>query len=253
MAHCSLSTSERTSKTGPAAIEISVIIPVLHETERINSLIQILKKQPSCEKCEIIVVDGDSDGETINAINHSGVISTVSEPSRAKQMNAGAALAGGKVLVFLHADTTLPLNAFEKIEELLQDSSISAGAFDLGINSDRFIYKWIAFWGRIRSRATRVPFGDQAIFIRKDYFESIGRYREIDLMEDVELMRRIKKRGDKILILKDRVQTSARRWGKEGAVFGTVRNIVLLTMFYLGADPNKLAKYYRKNNDKKQN
>jgi len=243
----SLNISDQNYDNKPGKVEISVIIPVLGETERINSLIGLLKKQPFSKNSEIIVVDGERQGETVKTITDCEVITALSEASRAKQMNTGAKIARGKVLVFLHADTTLPLNAYEKIIKTLQNEKIPAGAFDLGIDSDRFIYRWIAFWGRIRSRLMRVPFGDQAVFIRKEYFHKIGGYKEISLMEDVELMRRIKKRGDKIVILKDRVKTSARRWKKEGAVFGTVRNIVLLTLYYLGVDPNRLAKFYRNN------
>jgi hypothetical protein len=92
----------------------------------------------------------------------------------------------------------------------------------------------------------RIPYGDQAIFIRKSYFDKIGRFKEIPLMEDVELMRRIKKKGDKIFIIRDRVKTSARRWEKEGIFYTTLKNQILVSLYYLGINPHKLVKYYRR-------
>ncbi|UCF57844.1 MAG: glycosyl transferase family 2, partial [Deltaproteobacteria bacterium] len=96
----------------------------------------------------------------------------------------------------------------------------------------------------LRCRLTRIPYGDQAIFIRRDYFNRIGGYREISLMEDVELMRRIKHIGKKICILPDRVMTSARRWDEEGFVFVLIRNPILFTLYILGVSAEKLARFY---------
>ncbi|HEW78364.1 MAG TPA: glycosyltransferase [Phycisphaerales bacterium] len=224
----------------------SIVIPVLHEAERINDCLEQILSLQSDKAYEIIVVDADPNGETINSIRHRHIITAVSEPGRAKQMNAGAALAGGDILIFLHADTQLPADAFERIAEALKDEKYVGGAFDLGIDSDNFWLRATASRARLRSRLTRVPYGDQAIFLRKNYFDKIGRFKEIALMEDVELMRRIKKRGDKIFILCDQVKTSARRWEKEGVFYTTLRNIVLVTLYTLGVSPDWLARYYSK-------
>ncbi len=224
---------------------ISVIIPVLHETERINSIIEHLKNLDDSQACRIIVVDGDLSGQTINAITHDNVIKIVSEKGRAKQMNAGAELATGDILLFLHADTRLPTGALTKITEVLENEKYVAGAFDLAIDSDNRLIKAIAAQARFRSRLTRTPYGDQAIFIRKKYFDEIGRFKSIALMEDVELMRRIKKRGDRISILPDRVKTSARRWEKEGILYTTLRNRALMILYSLGVSPNWLARFYK--------
>jgi hypothetical protein len=149
------------------------------------------------------------------------------------------------MIVFLHADTKLPAGAFERIEEVLKNGQYAAGAFDLAIDSTNLFVRFIAAGARFRSRLTSIPYGDQAIFIRKDYFEKIGRFREIPLMEDVELMRRIKRRRDKISMLTERVTTSARRWQSEGIIYTAIRNLVLVTLFYLGVSPDKLARYYK--------
>ncbi len=236
---------ERTARAS-SECKFSIIIPVLKEQDRINSLIEHVHSQGYEGACEIIVVDGDPQGGTIKVIQDEDVISITSKKGRAFQMNTGAELAHGEVLIFLHADTKLPPNALEKISQVLEDAKYVGGAFDLGIGSDRLFLKYIAARARFRSRLNRTPYGDQAIFIRKSYFDKIGRFKDIPLMEDVELMRRIKKRGDEIFILRDRVKTSARRWEKEGIFYTTLRNQVLVSLYYLGVRPDKLAKYYRR-------
>ncbi len=236
--------TEQTSRTANEC-RFSVVIPVLREADRINTVIDhILQLSPN-GVCQIIVVDADPDGATINAIRSDNVITTVSERGRAKQMNAGAALARGEMIVFLHADTKLPAGAFERIEEVLQNGQYVAGAFDLAIDSTNLLVRFIAAVARIRSRLTRIPYGDQAIFMRKEYFEKIGRFKEIPMMEDVELMRRIKRRRDKIYILPEQVTTSARRWQTEGIVYTTIKNNILVTLFCLGVSPDRLARFYR--------
>jgi rSAM/selenodomain-associated transferase 2 len=242
--------TQQTSRTANEC-RFSVVIPVLREADRINTVVEQVIRQSPNGGCEVIVIDADPDGATINAISSDNVITTVSEPGRAKQMNTGAALAHGEMIVFLHADTKLPVGAFERIEAVLQNGQYVAGAFDLVIESTNLFVRFIAAGARFRSRLTRIPYGDQAIFIRKDYFEKIGRFREIPLMEDVELMRRIKRRRDKICILTERVTTSARRWQSEGVIYTAIRNLVLVTLFYLGVSPGKLAKYYKSGYKKK--
>lgn len=223
----------------------SVVIPVLNESERINSLIENVFSLAADRSCEIIVVDGDDQGRTIAAIETGDVKTAVSKPGRAIQMNAGAKLAGGDVLIFLHADTEFPERAFASITHALEDARYVGGAFDLGVDTDNVFIKVIAAVSRVRNRVMRIPYGDQAIFVRKDYFERIGMFREIPVMEDVELMRRIKRKGDRICILADRVKTSVRRWEKEGVVYTTIRNLILVNLFYLGVDPEKLSRYYK--------
>ncbi len=223
----------------------SVIIPVLHEAGVINTLIEHLYTQRCSEDCEIIVVDGDPARGTINTINHKDVNVLVSEPGRGRQMNAGAANALGEILIFLHADTCLPVDALNLIRHTLGNRQYVAGAFDLGIRSQKLIFKIIARAASLRSRFTRMPYGDQVIFIRKDYFQSIGGFRNIPLMEDVELIKRIKKRGDKICILPDRVLTSPRRWESEGIISCTLRNWMLIILYLIGVSPEKLAHLYR--------
>jgi len=223
---------------------------VLHEQRFINSCLEKIKQQPTSFSCEVIIVDGDPQGETIKTVHGDSVIKIISPKGRAKQMNAGANAAKGRILLFLHADTQLPPNALQKIQDVLDDEKYVAGAFDLDIDTKNLFIRFIAARARIRSRITRVPYGDQAIFIRKKYFDTIGRFKNTPLMEDVDLMQRIRKRGDKIFILRDRVMTSARQWEKEGPFYTTLRNMVIMNLYRFGVSPEKLVWFYKNNSGK---
>ncbi len=227
------------------SIKFSIIVPVFHEGERINDLIEHVKRLDSDGNAEIIIVDGAQEKDTLTATRSNNVIKISSKQGRAKQMNAGVSIARGEILVFLHADTELPTHALRKVGSLIEQTEYAGGAFDLGIKSDKRIFKVIGILSSLRSRLDRVPFGDQAIFIRKEYFNKIGGYKEIPLMEDVELLRRIKKSGDKIRIFHDRVLTSPRRWEKEGVIYCTLRNWALQALYWLGVSPHKLIKFYK--------
>ncbi len=222
----------------------SLIIPVLHEAAIINTLLEHPYSLQSEEPFEIIVVDGSPEQDTIHAICHKDIVCLSADTGRAAQMNAGAAISRGEILIFLHADTRLPSNAFNLIKKVLSCGVYVGGAFNLGVRSDRFTFKLIAATASLRSRITRVPYGDQAFFFKRDYFMQIGGFSNIPLMEDLDLMRRIKKRRDKICILSDCVWASPRRWEKEGVVFGTLRNWLLVALYYLGVAPQKLARFY---------
>ena len=226
-------------------INLSVIVPVLHEGNRINDLVDHLILLDSQKTLEIVIVDGCQEKDTLTALHNENVIKISSEPGRAKQMNAGASGAKGEILIFLHADTELPASALRWINSFMGKKEYVAGAFDLGIKSEKLIFKVIAAVSSFRSRLSRIPFGDQALFIRREYFNRIGGYKEIPLMEDVELMRRIKRSGEKIWIIPESVMTSARRWEKEGVVYCTLRNWTLQILYSLGVSPDKLARFYK--------
>ncbi len=225
--------------------KFSIIIPVLNEADRINGLIGHLRDFPEEAKVEIIVVDGSVQGNTLGVIEDCQVRRLSSAAGRAKQMNAGAAVAMGDILIFLHADTRLPAGALALIDHALGQPGLVGGAFDLGIRSNRLPLKIIAAVASRRSRLTRIPYGDQAIFMRRDFFRQIGGYPDIPLMEDVALMRQIKKAGGRIYIIPERVSTSPRRWEKEGILRATLRNWILLGSYYLGVAPETLARHYR--------
>jgi len=226
-------------------VSISVIIPVLNEAEIINQTLEHVCSLNNNNNVEIIVADGDPCGSTIKNVSRETVIKVLSEKGRGWQMNAGAAAAAGDILLFLHADTLLPAAAFEKIAVVMRTGHYAGGAFDLGFSSDRMSYRIIERAASCRSRLTRIPYGDQAIFIRKDIFNALGGFREFPIMEDVELMRRIKRNGHPIFIIATKVKTSPRRWEREGIIYGTVRNWMLVTLYLLGVKPDTLVRFYK--------
>ena len=225
--------------------KFSFIIPVWNEEAIISRTIEHVRNLSASGSGEIIVVDGDPAGRTIKALRHMGVITAISEKGRGRQMNLGASLAEGEILIFLHADTTLPHDALGLIEKALEDGSRIAGAFDLAIESERPAYRLIERAASFRSRMTRIPYGDQTVFIRKRDFIALGRFSDIPIMEDVEFMQRIKKQKGKICIIGKAVRTSPRRWEKEGVVYTTLRNWLIITLYLCGANPESLARFYR--------
>lgn len=224
--------------------KISVIVPVLHEEDGINALLRHVRDIAADEPIEIILIDGDPDGRTIKKIRSRDALTLRSPKGRGTQMNVGAASAQGNILLFLHADTILPENAFGLIREAIEDERYCGGAFDLGIESTRFLLRLTALCASLKHRITRVPYGDQAIFIRTDFFREIGGYSEIPLFEDVELMRRIKKLKKKIIILRSYTKTSPRKWEKDGILYKILRNWTLQTLYLMGASPKFLVKHY---------
>lgn len=239
-------------------IALSVIMPVLNEGERIQKTLDHLAAIAGQIPYEVIVVDGDRTGSTLQYLPSDRPVRGITAArGRGLQMNAGAAIARGEILLFLHADTQLPATAFTQITTTLKhpptvgahrrapnSGEVVGGAFDLSIASSRWILQTIARIASVRSRLTRLPYGDQAIFIRRSAFGVLGGYPEIPIMEDVALMRSIRRRGWRIRILPDRVLTSARRWEREGVWRCTLRNWTILLAYFAGVSPWTLLAWY---------
>jgi rSAM/selenodomain-associated transferase 2 len=224
--------------------EISIVVPVLYEQDTIAGLLEQLRGIDAEEICEVIVVDGDPEGGTIRRIEHGRVVTLTSQPWRSRQMNAGATAARGHTLVFLHADTLLPRNALSEINDVLRDDRFVGGAFRLKFDSDRFVYRFMSAFVTLRSRCNRLPYGDQSIFVRREFFERIGGYREIPIMEDVEFVRRTRKFGGRLKILDSTVQTSCRRMEAEGVAKRALKNWMMTILYSLGVSPEKLVRFY---------
>ncbi len=225
---------------------ISVIMPVWRENN-LNHQLDLLWQQQYPE-FEIIVVDGDSEGSSIHFLPENPRIKTLISPRKGRgyQLAAGAALAQGEILLFLHADTRLPPQAFQQIAQLLrQNPELSGGAFDLGIDSAEPIFRLLETVSSWRSRLTRLPYGDQALFLRRSAYRIIGGCPEIPLMEDVGLGQRLKQHHLKLGFISERVSTSARRWKKEGMIRCTLRNWTLLSLYLAGVKPEQISQWYR--------
>jgi rSAM/selenodomain-associated transferase 2 len=227
------------------SVTFSIIIPVLNEEARISEAIGRVRSLDRGGDAEIIVVDGDPAGATLRTIPDGSVRKLLSRPGRGTQLNRGAEAASGEILVFLHADTKLPPDALIRIGQALRDRTLAGGAFDLAIDSPRPVFRLIERAASLRTRLTRIPYGDQAIFLRRVRYRSLGGYRDLSIMEDVDLMRRLKHSGGRIAILPERAVTSARRWEQEGILTTTLRNWFLVTLFLFGVDAGRLVRWYR--------
>lgn len=227
--------------------KISIIIPVLNESAGINNTIEHLNglMEATGVSAEIVVVDGDPEGKTIAVVRDRSVITAAGKTGRAAQMNKGSQMAQGEIFLFLHADTCLPSEGLNLIIAACGVRGYKAGAFDLAIASKRKVFRLIETTANVRSHLTGIPYGDQALFFDAGYFRELGGFADVPIMEDVEIMCRIKKRGDKIIFLKQTVQTSPRRWEKEGVWKCTFRNWSLISLYIAGVNPQRLVKFYQ--------
>ena len=222
---------------------ISVIIPVYNEGAVIDGALRRVRESAG-GPVEFVVVDGGPGGRTLEAMTDRDVLRVTSPAGRGTQMNAGAAVASGDILLFLHADTVLPHGWPGMVRSALK-GGVVAGAFALGIDSPRFALKLVAVFANLRTRLERVPYGDQAPFIDAAYFRSLGGFADIPIMEDVELFRRIRRLGGRIRLLPARVLTSPRRWERDGVLRRTLSNWRLRLRYALGARAEDLVADYR--------
>lgn len=223
-------------------MRLSVVIPALDEAPNLARLLPELRR--ACPGAEIIVVDGGSrDGTADVARGQAGVQLLEGARGRARQMNAGARQAGGDVLLFLHADTSLPDGAPVAIAAALADPAVVGGRFDVRFDSRRRVLRIVAWFMNARSRATSICTGDQAIFVRRADFEAVGGYPDVPLMEDIELCRRLKARG-RLAALRARVTTSARKWEREGPLRTIGLMWALRLLYFCGVDPARLCRWY---------
>ena len=234
--------SEAMSREDPPHPAISIIIPTLNEAENLPATLASTK---SSVDLEIIVVDGGSDDRTLELANSFGVRLLTTTANRARQINAGGLAARSKVLLFLHGDTRLPSGFESYVQDVLAMPGIVAGAFRLGIDGSKFGLRIIEMLANFRSRFLKMPYGDQAIFLRADLFHTVGGFPDMVIMEDFVLMKRIKKEG-RIVIAPVPVKTSARRWRKLGILKTTLINQAVLLGYFFGRDHEKLARWYRK-------
>jgi rSAM/selenodomain-associated transferase 2 len=223
-------------------MSLSVIVPVLDDARHLATLLSELDR--TCPGAEVIVADGGSqDGSADVASGRPGVRLISSGRGRGRQMNAGAAWARGEVLLFLHADTILPPGAADAVRNVLADGALVYGRFDVRFDSSRPVLRLIAALMNLRSRLTGICTGDQAIFVRRAAFRALGGYREIALMEDIDLTRRLKRMG-RLAALSLRVTTSARKWEREGVARTVVLMWALRALYACGVGPDRLHRWY---------
>lgn len=220
---------------------LSIVMPVLDEAPQIVERLQALRALRA-KGAELIVVDGGSVDGTAQLADALADRVLVSPRGRAAQMNAGAAASQGRVLLFLHADTTLPDTALQVVATAI-DNGASWGRFDVHIDGGHPLLRIVECMMNRRSRLTGIATGDQAIFVRRDVFEGAGGYPDLPLMEDIALCSALKRMAPPAC-LHEVVVTSARRWEKHGVLRTILLMWRLRAAFFFGADPQYLAQRY---------
>jgi rSAM/selenodomain-associated transferase 2 len=220
---------------------ISIIIPVLNDAQHLSKALTV---QTVATNVELIVVDGGSQDDTIAIAQTAGVKLLHSPPGRAIQMNQGAAISTGDILLFLHADTQLPDQFDALIRETLSRPQTIAGAFELRIDAKSLGVRLVEWGANLRSRHLQLPYGDQAIFMTKAVFQAAGGFPELPIMEDFEFMQRLKQKGT-IRIVRAAVLTSGRRWQTLGVVRTTLINQLVIGGYFLGVSPERIRQWYR--------
>ena len=219
-------------------MSISIIIPTLNEEGCLKNTLKSIGRGT-----EIIVVDGGSSDSTREIANDFTEKVILSERGRGAQMDRGAREASGDILLFLHADTSLPKDWRDCIENALKDDRVVGGGFRLKIDSKGFSFRLIEAAANIRAKYLGLIYGDQAIFVKRDAFFSTGGFMGLPLMEDVDFIRRIRKKG-KVLLLDADVSTSPRQWQKKGILRTTIENLFFLSLYYAGVSPQRLYRLY---------
>ena len=219
---------------------ISIIIPVLNESQTIGSCLFCLRKQ--IEHHEIVVVDGGSDDGTLDIVRAFSEVKWLCSPAgRGNQMNRGAEAAEGDLLLFLHADTCLPPGGLSRIETLMAQEGIVAGSFSLSFEEPDALLKLYALFSRINHPL--FTYGDQGLFMSRRIYELIGGFQEIPIMEDVEIQKRLRKMG-RFVKVRQPVVTSARRFLTYGIIKQQVLNMGLVFLYHAGFSPFWLKRFY---------
>jgi rSAM/selenodomain-associated transferase 2 len=224
-------------------MRLSIVVPALDEAAGIGAALEVLAPLRAAGH-EVVVIDGGSDDGTLDLAAPRADRVAAAPRGRASQMNAGARLATGDVLLFLHADTRLPPRAERQVLEGLAGSGRAWGRFDVRIDGRHPLLRVVAGLMNARSRWTGIATGDQAIFVRRDAFAAVGGFPPLPLMEDVALSAALK-RVSPPLCLRSRVTTSGRRWEARGVVRTVVLMWWLRLRYFLGASPERLAETYR--------
>lgn len=229
------------SRKSPQAA-ISIIIPALNEEAFLTNTLAGIPQDPDLE---VIVVDGGSRDKTRELARAAGAGLVSSLPGRARQMNTGARTARGRVLLFLHADTRLPLGFQDQVGRILSGPGVAAGAFQLSLTPPLPGLKIIERLANWRSKALQLPYGDQALFLEAALFHSLGGYAEWPIMEDLDLIQRLRRCG-RIAIAPIPVVSSSRRWQDEGIWKRTWKNQAVLIGYFGGVSPGRLARWYHR-------
>ena len=220
---------------------VSVVIPVLNEEAQLPATLAAVGRGGPHE---VIVVDGGSGDQTVAIARAHDAIVLCAPSNRARQMNCGAAAATGESLLFLHADTILPPGFPALVNTTLARPGVAGGAFEFAISGEFAGRRLIERGTNWRARRRQMPYGDQAIFVRRETFAQVGGFPDLPIMEDYEFVRRLRRLG-KIALAAGAAMTSDRRWQRLGAARTTLFNQFVVAGYRLGVPPTRLARWYR--------
>jgi hypothetical protein len=229
---------------------LAIVIPTFNEADTIGRTLahlqqlSVASKTEQAKSVEIIVVDGGSQDDTCQQVRAFKVQLLQNTNGRAAQLNQGAIAARSDIVLFLHADTLLPPDFQTQVVQILQQPRVILGAFQLQIEGQDRALRWVERAVRWRSRWMQLPYGDQALFLRRSTFLAIGGFPLQPIMEDFVLVQRLRREG-KIAIAPAAVLTSGRRWHKLGVCRTTLLNQVIILGYYAGISPQRLSQWYR--------
>jgi rSAM/selenodomain-associated transferase 2 len=230
---------------------LSVVVPALNEAAGIAAALDSVPPGS-----EAVVADGGSRDGTPTAVRRWAAgagrrrrvrarVLVLRGAPRGALLNAGARAARGGVLLFLHADTALPPGAGRAVARALRDPAVAGGAFSLSFDDPRPSLRLVALSAGLRSRFLGLPYGDQALFCRRDVFDALGGFRPWPLLEDADFARRLRAAG-RVVLLPEHVRSSARRYVRLGVARTIWRNAAILTRWAVGVPPAVLARDYRR-------
>ncbi|MCF7917011.1 MAG: TIGR04283 family arsenosugar biosynthesis glycosyltransferase [Candidatus Omnitrophica bacterium] len=218
---------------------ISVIVPTFNEERNIRRILELFSQK---SEIELIIVDGESQDQTSQIVADYPCLLIKTQKKRAYQLNKGAQRAKGDILIFLHADCLIDDYGLAAIKAAIDQGCIG-GALSQKIEATSFIYRYIEFSGNLRAKLTKIFYGDQAIFVRKDIFNQIGGFEDVDLFDDVLFSKKLKKTG-RTCLLNNKVYTLPRRWQKQGIIKTTIINWLISFGFIFKIPIDKLKNFY---------
>jgi rSAM/selenodomain-associated transferase 2 len=222
-------------------VRLSVVIPALDEAERIAGAVESAR----APDVEVIVVDGGSSDDTARRARAAGARVVESAPGRAHQLAVGARASRGDALLFLHADTRLPEGYAGEVSRALEIPAVVGGAFRLRFEPRTRSLRWIEWGARLRVALLGLPYGDQALFVRRGTLEAIGGVPQVPILEDLDLVRAMKRRG-RLVLLPVEVVTSARRYLARGPWRTVLRHALAALAGLAGVDRARVASWVRR-------
>lgn len=218
---------------------VAVVIPTLDEEDSIRQHLSAVL----VEADEVLVSDGGSTDETVGVATDIGARVILGARGRGPQMNLGARHTAASILLFLHADSQLPAGAIGAIRREIDNGKVGGG-FTARFDEDRWLYRFGSAMVNFRTRLTSIPLGDQGQFVSRNAFDQLGGFRDWPILEDLEFMQRLKRRGP-VAIITGPVITSARRYVQDGVLRTLANNWLIWLLYLAGVSPHRLAQRYR--------